>query len=330
MNVTAIAPFVLGTCLLVTASAALGATTATVKGVDFLRVRAAPSFDAPETTILKAGATVEIVEELGFWASIVLPNGTRGYASRKYLAATTAEQPHAGSGGAAGAASVETPPAVGAGGAAVIERGEGAAASSSGTGGGPPAVDAGTHPDAPVAPTPPAAAADTAATPAPAPPPVERGDAAAVIQHGDEAAAHESAAAAPAAEAGARTHPQVAPDPPADTPAAQVPPTPSPVEETAARPTPPPVPANGASPGPACTRADVDALRADVRALAGMMTVKTSVAAARAPGSQAVVLARFPPDRPQLIWFGIGGLIGWLLGRISGVRDRWRRNRIRI
>jgi hypothetical protein len=94
------------------------------------------------------------------------------------------------------------------------------------------------------------------------------------------------------------------------------------------RPAPAPIPANGATPGPACTRADLDALRADVRALAGMMTVKASVAAG--PGAQAAVLDPFPPDRPQLIWFGIGGLVGWLLGRISAARDRWRRTRIRI
>jgi SH3-like domain-containing protein len=449
MNVTAIAPFVLATCVLVTTSAALGGTTATVRGVDFLRVRAEPSFDAAETTILSAGDTVEIVEELGFWAAIVLPNGTRGYVSRKYLAAAPAEQPQVGSAGAAEAPSVETPPAVGAGGTAAVEGGDGATASGSGISAGSPAAGAGadaqlapgtgatparplpatvkganflrvrtapsfdaaevailragntveiveelgfwaaivlrngtrgyvsrkylattsaeqaqtgsagaappaetapvaegggtavvegaegataggsgtgggpavvaTQPpfDARIAPTPP-----TSAEPAATAPP-----AASLAERGDDAAARDGNAGAPAAEARADTHLHIPSAPAADSPPAAVPP-PSPVEETAVHPAPAPISANGGTPGSACTRADVDALRADVRALTGMMTVKASVAAT--PGAQAAVLEPFPPDRPQLIWFGIGGLVGWLLGRISAARDRWRRNRIRI
>jgi len=255
MNVNAIAPFVLGTCVLVTASAATGATTATVTGVNFLKVRAAPSFDAAETTILTAGDTVEVLEEIGPWASIVLPNGTRGYASRKYLALTAPADPtRAGNADAAGgpSAQVQGAPAVGDDRDGAAEHDAGAAADERDGGG--------------------SSDADAAATTERAPPPLEQ-------------------AAVPA-------------------------PTPTPPIE--------------ATPNPACTKADLDALGAEVRALASRFDVNGVVAAADNPRSRPRPQPRISPNRSQLVWFGIGGVLGWLLGRFVSSRDRWRRNRIRI
>jgi hypothetical protein len=84
MSAHAIARFVvLGIGALV--ASPVYAESARVEGVYFLKVRTAPNWDAPDRAVLEAGDVVEIVGQSGIWAEIELGDGTRGYASKKYL-----------------------------------------------------------------------------------------------------------------------------------------------------------------------------------------------------------------------------------------------------
>lgn len=77
--------FVLGFLSILAPGATASARPAKVEGVYYLKVRAAPGFDAAERGILAAGDRVSIIEETGRWARVRLPNNTTGYVSRKYL-----------------------------------------------------------------------------------------------------------------------------------------------------------------------------------------------------------------------------------------------------
>ena len=258
MNATAIVPVLLGAWTLLGAARATGATTVTVTGVNFLKVRSGPSFEAAETTALAAGATVELVEEVGMWASIVLPDGTRGYASRKYLSPTTAA--------------------------------------------------------APAQP----AASDAAAPPSSARPGTTHTDERAAVEHDNGDAADERPVTG-AAGAEAAADPDVA--------AGRAAPA---VEQTVVPARTLLVAATEAAPGPACTKADLDALRSEVRALAGRCAAGGGAASAADPRPEQDAPGRMLPDRSQLLWLASGCILGWLFGRFAGSRDRWRRNRIRI
>jgi hypothetical protein len=75
----------LGLLWILAPGASAGARQAKVEGVYYLKVRAAPGFDAAERGIIAAGDRVSIIEEVGRWARVRLPNNTTGYVSRKYL-----------------------------------------------------------------------------------------------------------------------------------------------------------------------------------------------------------------------------------------------------
>ena len=71
---------------------------AEVTGVHYLKVRSAPDLEAAEAGIVAAGDVVDVIGEVGRWASVTLSDGAAGYVSRKYLAPITAtahaEEPH--------------------------------------------------------------------------------------------------------------------------------------------------------------------------------------------------------------------------------------------
>jgi len=66
---------------------------ARVQDVYYLKVRAAPSFEAREVGVLEAGERVEVVGESGPWMAVELDDGKTGYVSGKYLAAVGPERP---------------------------------------------------------------------------------------------------------------------------------------------------------------------------------------------------------------------------------------------
>lgn len=74
-----------GTLWMLAPAVSASARPAKVEGVYYLKIRAAPGFDAAERGMLAAGDRVSIIEEVGRWARVRLPNNTTGYVSRKYL-----------------------------------------------------------------------------------------------------------------------------------------------------------------------------------------------------------------------------------------------------
>jgi hypothetical protein len=72
-------------------AAGAGPEKARVGGVHYLKLRAAPDFGAPETGVLAAGDTVDVLEVAGRWARVELADGTQGYVSRKYLLTTAGD-----------------------------------------------------------------------------------------------------------------------------------------------------------------------------------------------------------------------------------------------
>ncbi len=92
MNARLVALLVSAFSTIVSGSIA-GARPAKVEGADYLKIRSAPGFEAAERGTLSAGDRVEVLEEVGRWAKVRLPNGTTGYVSRKYLAMLSPEAP---------------------------------------------------------------------------------------------------------------------------------------------------------------------------------------------------------------------------------------------
>jgi hypothetical protein len=95
MNARLVALLVSAFSTIVSGSIA-GARPAKVEGADYLKIRSAPGFEAAERGTLSAGDRVEILEEVGRWAKVRLPNGTTGYVSRKYLAMLSPGAPQEG------------------------------------------------------------------------------------------------------------------------------------------------------------------------------------------------------------------------------------------
>jgi hypothetical protein len=85
MNARLVALLLAGSVVAASIGPGVDARPATVRGVYFLKLRAAPGFTAKERGVLSEGDVVEIEEEVGRWAKVRLQNGSTGYVSRKYL-----------------------------------------------------------------------------------------------------------------------------------------------------------------------------------------------------------------------------------------------------
>jgi len=261
MNVKPVAPFGVAFCALLLTAIPSDAGPARVTGVYFLKVRSGPDFEAKELAVLGAGDTVEVIEEMGAWALVALADGTRGYASSKYLVAVATSSPADDRGPAP--LDVEGP--------AVFED----------------------------QPTPPSGDADAG---------------------GAETTAPVAAPAEPSVTARPSSPPPVTAAPPPPLPVMATPP---PAEPPAAR-----TPTSGA----ACTKADLEALRAEIRVLVDAPPGAAGARrASRNGGSVNGEAGPFSlPRRGQLVWLGVGVVTGLLVGRFIGRRERWRQHRIRF
>ena len=85
MNARLVALLLAGSVAVASTGPGVEARPARVQGVYFLKLRAAPGFNAKERGVLSEGDVVEIEEEVGRWAKVRLQDGSTGYVSRKYL-----------------------------------------------------------------------------------------------------------------------------------------------------------------------------------------------------------------------------------------------------